>query len=216
MQSDIIARARAVPHLKLSALSLGELEALRAELAPLVAMPKARFDQPGFELDVLGITDYTDDPYLSGTYVRNIPNQKKQAGIKPTTLGRQLPLVLGLLDRLSEIGGRARLSCLEAGQRVVLHPHEFVEEFIVHIPIYTEPGVWMDVKLRDGTEHSRYYAPGEVWLFNNYHAHGVRNLSGSARYHLWCGFPLRERGRHNTRLLSHINIALEENTGEQR
>ena len=89
-----------------------------------------------------------------------------------------------VLDQIKELGfypSRARITCLKAGAKSLVHKDADNNEYMarIHIPLITNPKC---VFIQNG--QNLYMEPGSVWMVwvNNWHQ--IRNDSNEDRYHL--------------------------------
>lgn len=73
---------------------------------------------------------------------------------------------------------------------------EVNESILVHIPIITNPLVEMLVKIND-TVYSKYYEPGNVYIFNNTYDHAVINNWNMDRLHIVIMIPWTDKKIEN-------------------
>jgi hypothetical protein len=89
-----------------------------------------------------------------------------------------------VLDQIKELGfypSRARITCLKAGSKSLVHKDSDNNEYMarIHIPLITNPKC---VFIQNG--QNLYMEPGSAWMIwvNNWHQ--IRNDSNEDRYHL--------------------------------
>lgn len=221
---DISDRIKEIPHLKLPAMV--DVAALSAEifsvqhnLMPFRVDAGNRDLVSGFgNLNVTGLVDVAANPNYASVHLPILAKAdptlaKVRESCIPTDLGSVMPQTLAAIRSIGETPARCKLSCLPAGASVPGHTHHHVtgyDEQIVHIALTTHPAVDMIIR-RGRIEFRQHYAPGEVWLFNNWHEHAVENNSPEDRYHLWLNYYLKDdKGQKiNLRLWDLIERALE-------
>lgn len=206
-RTAMVKQVRDIPHLRLlddvdhRGLAGEALAALaRAGVAP------TRFDIDGFDaLRVAGVVDRGRDPMLGGQH--HYPGSAQaEAELEPTDLGALMPRTLELIDRLTSVPGRVKLSILRPGGKVEYHAHDDVS-YVVHVPLVSNAGVRMLVRM-DGVEYPQVYEPGTAWLFNSHHEHAVTNDGAEPRLHLWCNFMQISKEAVNQRIKALIDTAL--------
>jgi hypothetical protein len=89
-----------------------------------------------------------------------------------------------VLDQIKELGfypSRARITCLKAGAKSLVHKDADNNEYMarIHIPLITNPKC---VFIQNG--HNLYMEPGSVWMVWVNQWHQIRNDSNEDRYHL--------------------------------
>ncbi|HVE53984.1 MAG TPA: aspartyl/asparaginyl beta-hydroxylase domain-containing protein, partial [Ramlibacter sp.] len=126
---------------------------------------------------------------------------------EPTDMGVFMPRTLGLLQALTSIPGRVKLSMMQPHSRVEYHVHDDAS-YVVHVPLASHPLVRMLVRM-GGVEYAQVYEPGTAWLFNSHHEHAVENDSDMPRLHLWCNFMQVSKGEVNQRMNALVEAALQ-------
>ncbi|MCE7992735.1 MAG: aspartyl/asparaginyl beta-hydroxylase domain-containing protein [Roseivirga sp.] len=109
-------------------------------------------------------------------------NNVKRAPVKPTLFAEKLPAVTGLLKSFNFPIGISRLMRLEAGCDVPVHSdtNEYWDRRVrIHIPLISSDKVFFACNKEEVV-----MAPGEVWTFDNWRRHGVRNEGKENRIHL--------------------------------
>ncbi|MBO3699053.1 aspartyl/asparaginyl beta-hydroxylase domain-containing protein [Roseivirga sp. E12] len=137
----------------------------------------------------LNEADWLDHPsnFKKNSYVpilshQGTLNNLKRTPVMPTLPSKRLPAVTRLLRFFNFRIGIARLMRLGAGYEVPVHSdtNEYWDKRVrIHIPLVTSKSVFFTC---DGTEV--VMAPGEVWTFDNWRRHGVRNEGTESRIHL--------------------------------
>lgn len=125
---------------------------------------------------------FPGNSYIPLTSHNGTINNLKRTPVKPTTFSDQLPAVTQLLKSFNLTIGISRLMRLEGGYDVPVHSdtNEYWDKRVrMHVPLITSDKVFFAC----GNEEV-VMAPGEVWTFNNWIKHGVRNQGASARIHL--------------------------------
>ena len=89
-----------------------------------------------------------------------------------------------VLDQIKELGfypSRARITCLKAGAKSLVHKDADDNEYMarIHIPLITNPKC---VFIQDG--QNLYMEPGSIWMVWVQKWHQIRNDSDQDRYHL--------------------------------
>jgi hypothetical protein len=89
-----------------------------------------------------------------------------------------------VLDQIKELGfypSRARITCLKAGAKSLVHKDADNNEYMarIHIPLITNPKC---VFIQNG--QNLYMEPGSVWMVWVNQWHQIRNDSNEDRYHL--------------------------------
>jgi hypothetical protein len=134
-------------------------------------------------------SDWIDHPssfagnyYIPLTSYNGTINNLKKTPVKPTLFSEQLPAVTHLLKSFNLTIGISRLMRLKAGHDVPIHSdtNEYWDKRVrIHIPLITSNKVFFTC----GNEEVIMSA-GEVWTFNNWIKHGVRNEGTHDRIHL--------------------------------
>lgn len=134
-------------------------------------------------------SDWIDHPsgfhgnsYIPITSYQGTINNLKKTPVKTTLFSDRLPAVTELLKSFSFTIGISRLMRLEAGYEVPVHSdtNEYWDKRVrVHIPLLSSGKVFFSC----GNEEV-VMIPGEVWTFNNWISHGVRNEGTDDRVHL--------------------------------
>lgn len=102
--------------------------------------------------------------------------------LAPTPLLRRLPYVRQIMGALASPISRSRFMRLAPGQWVPWHDDvgwHWFDRIRVHVPVVTDPAVTFFC-----ADEQVHMAPGEVWIFDNFDRHGVRNDSAITRVHL--------------------------------
>lgn len=134
-------------------------------------------------------SDWIDHPsgfhgnsYIPITSYQGTINNLKKTPVKETKFSDRLPAVTRLLKSFGFTVGISRLMRLEAGCEVPVHSdtNEYWDKRVrVHIPLLSSEKVFFSC----GNEEV-VMVPGEVWTFNNWIRHGVRNEGADDRIHL--------------------------------
>ena len=204
-QEQWVSRVRDVPHLQL--LDDVDVPSILAEcrhaLSTLGDLPQYVDGKLG-PLHVAGVIDVYDDP-LDGSK-RIIVDDTKVLTHSPTQIGRGMPHTCALIDRLTSLDGRVKISVLPPNTKVRFHTHSD-STYVVHIPLETTPEVKM-VVMANNVLYEQHYPLGTAWLFNSHHFHGVENASDKPRMHLWCNFGQVKKSFPNHKLNALVDAAL--------
>ena len=134
------------------------------------------------------------------------------AVFKITDLGKRMPVSTDYCSGLFENLWRSRISRVRPSGIIQYHCHELKRHRnpdklipdsawtgIFHIPLITNSKCkfWVTENRNTSQAHAddfgiytnqeefgQFYAPGEVWMFNNYHYHKAENLGTEDRYHM--------------------------------
>lgn len=121
----------------------------------------------------------------------------------PTDIGLLMPETIRYLQTIAKTPDRTRLLKLLPGGDASWHSHyqlaksgisnvdgHVIVNPVIQIPLITNKDVRMLVSKEDPKinracrRYSKYYSPGEVWVFNSYHYHNTVNLGNTARDHI--------------------------------
>jgi hypothetical protein len=121
----------------------------------------------------------------------------------PTDIGSMMPTTISYLQTIADAPNRTRLLKLYPTGDASWHSHyklaksgltsidgECVVNPVIQIPLVTNDKVNMLVSKenpvinRNCKRYSKYYSPGEVWVFNSYHYHNTVNHGNTARDHI--------------------------------
>lgn len=100
----------------------------------------------------------------------------------PTDALKSCPYVMEILGDLGAVWGRSRLMGLAPGAVVPQHVdvgYYWRTHIRIHIPVVTNPKVAFSCD-----KETVHMAPGEVWLFDSFCLHNVRNDGDAKRVHL--------------------------------
>ena len=134
------------------------------------------------------------------------------AVFKITDIGQRTPISTAYCKDLFDQLWRCRISRVRPGGIIQYHCHELKRHRnpdklipdtawtgIFHIPLITNKfcKFWITENKNQSREHAddfgvhtnqteypQFYAPGDVWMFNNFHYHKAENLGSSDRYHM--------------------------------
>ena len=112
----------------------------------------------------------------------------------PTPALEHAPYIRELLERLGTRIGRVRILSLDPGERVTWHydSDDSVDTvwLRLHIPIWTNPGVRLQIGHED-----LFWRPGEMWYGEFSYPHRLRNGGEEPRLHLVCDVVADEQTR---------------------
>lgn len=100
----------------------------------------------------------------------------------PTAMLKQCPYIMEILADLDAVWGRSRLMGLAPGAVVPEHVdvgYYWRTHIRIHIPVITNAKVAFSCD-----QETVHMAPGEVWLFDSFCLHNVRNDGDAKRVHL--------------------------------
>jgi uncharacterized protein (TIGR03032 family) len=109
-------------------------------------------------------------------------NDSTRGRMRPTPYLDALPYARRILTSLDTVVGRTRLMRIEEEGELDGHVdtnYYWRDHLRVHVPVLTTP----DVEFWCG-DASVHMATGEVWVFDTWRRHGVRNPSNAPRVHL--------------------------------
>lgn len=162
------------------------------------------------------------------TYGDLIEGQKVLKNVV-TSAGKKCPY---MLDMVSQLGNRnecvARIMKIKPGGQLSWHSHAYdygagpgsKNLMTIHVPIVSPPKFkysvmsirdnrLTDLELHRPKVYSKWYDPGEAWLFNSYHMHNVYNYDDHDRVSLMLYLSI-----NNDRTYEIIARAAENYSGE--
>lgn len=120
----------------------------------------------------------------------------------PTDIASDFPETLKLLQAISDYPCRVRIAKIAKHYEIGWHSHHYDHQLnpeapynfgAFQLPVFTNANVFYDVKSSDPRfpeEFSLAYPAGELYFFNSYYLHRVRNLSDQERTTLFMNFDL--------------------------
>lgn len=125
---------------------------------------------------------FAGNTYIPITSFNGTINNLKRTPVKPTVFAEKLPAVTQLLSSFDLTIGISRLMRLAPGHEVPVHSdtNEYWDERVrLHIPLISSDKVFFTCD-----QEEVVMVPGEVWTFDNWRRHGVRNEGEEDRIHL--------------------------------
>ncbi len=125
---------------------------------------------------------FAGNSYIPITSFNGTINNLKRTPVKPTVFSEKLPAVTRLLKSFDFTVGISRLMRLAPGCEVPIHSdtNEYWDDRVrIHIPLISSDQVFFSCD-----QEAVVMATGEVWTFDNWRRHGVRNEGKEDRVHL--------------------------------